>query len=44
MLDGGFDKWRVENRVIATESEKFQHRRFEGKPNFSILSDFKFYE
>lgn len=42
MLDGGFDKWRVENRAIDTESEKFQHRKFEGKPNSSILADLNF--
>jgi thiosulfate/3-mercaptopyruvate sulfurtransferase len=40
MLDGGFNKWKVEGYKTETKTNPFIHSNFKGKPNPKVLADF----
>jgi thiosulfate/3-mercaptopyruvate sulfurtransferase len=39
MLDGGFEKWKIEDYPVETKSNSLNHFRFEGKLHPNILAD-----
>jgi thiosulfate/3-mercaptopyruvate sulfurtransferase len=40
MLDGGFNKWKVEGYKTETKTNPFIHSNFKGEPNPKVLADF----